>query len=397
MNIAPGSTPILVSNVEAYAPERIGRTSILLFGGKMVVVDPALDPGRVFELARSLGLEIETIDGSGLRAIPGLVDPHEHLSGGSGEDGFSTQTPAVSLSELIAGGITTVVGCVGVDTHCQNLPNLFGKAKALREEGITAFLYTGGYDVPPRTLTGDVRTDLIFVEEVIGAGETAISDFRSTQPTDVELARLVAAARTGGLLTRKAGVTHFHLGDEKRGLAPLRRLLDEHDIAPECLYPTHVERKPALLREAAELTRRGVTVDIDTYEEALAADLRAFVGAGGDLGFLTLSSDASIKAPRTLFEQVRACIRSGVFPPETLLSLVTTNPARVLKLGAKGRIAKGADADLLLVDDGWEIRTVIASGRILMRDRKIIVRPRYFRDSNRFDRADLDAGFRLRV
>jgi beta-aspartyl-dipeptidase (metallo-type) len=56
------------------------------------------------------------IDASGCVVTPGFIDPYQHLLGGSGEEGFSSQTPEISVSEIIAAGITTVVGCLGVET-----------------------------------------------------------------------------------------------------------------------------------------------------------------------------------------------------------------------------------------------------------------------------------------
>ena len=55
-------------------------------------------------------LPVETVDAEGGFVVPGLIDPHEHLLGGSGESGFSSQTPEITLSEIVAAGITTVVG-----------------------------------------------------------------------------------------------------------------------------------------------------------------------------------------------------------------------------------------------------------------------------------------------
>ena len=114
---------------------------------------------------------------------PGLVDPHEHLLGGSGEEGFSSQTPEIFLREIATAGVTTVVGCLGVDTTTKTMPGLLARAKALSEEGLTAFIWSGGCNVPPTTITGSLRDDLIFIDEVIGAGEVAISDNRATEPT----------------------------------------------------------------------------------------------------------------------------------------------------------------------------------------------------------------------
>jgi beta-aspartyl-dipeptidase (metallo-type) len=369
----------LIENGEIYAPEPQGRRDVLLVGDRLA---------RIGEIDRraveALGLELAVVDATDCLVTPGLIDPHEHLAGGSGEPGFSTQTPEIFLSELISAGVTTVVGCLGVDTTTKTMPGLLARARALHEEGLTAFIYTGGYDVPPTTLTGSVRKDLLFVEEVIGAGEIAISDLRAAEPDVESLARLVTDAYIGGMLSKKAGITHFHVGDGKRRLDPLRRLLEEHDVEPAWLYPTHVERSDALMEEAVELTKRGVTVDVDTVEEDLAKWLAFYLERGGDITRLTASSDASISSPHTLYSQVRDCIINGRFALEIVLRLVTSNTARVLKLDGKGSLAAGKDADVLVIRKGsLELREVIARGRRLMSDGEVVVTQRFMEDSNR--------------
>lgn len=369
----------LIENGEVYAPEPQGRRDVLLMGGRIA---------RVGEIDRraveALGLDLAVIDATDCLVTPGLIDPHEHLLGGSGEQGFSTQTPEIFLSEIVSAGITTIVGCLGVDTTTRTMPGLLARAKALREEGLSAFIYTGGYNVPPTTLTGSVRNDILFVDEVIGAGEIALSDLRAVEPDAQELARLVTDAYVGGMLSKKAGVTHFHVGDGKRRLEPLRRLLDEYEVEPAWLYPTHVERNEGLMEEAVELTRRGVTIDIDTVEEDLAKWLAFYLDRGGDAARLTASSDASISSPRTLYTQVRDCIINRRFAVELVLPLVTLNTARVLKLDRKGSLAAGKDADVLVLRKGsLELVEVIAGGRRLMIDGEVVVTESFLDDSNR--------------
>jgi beta-aspartyl-dipeptidase (metallo-type) len=364
---------------EVYSPDPVGKADVLLAAGKIVRIG-AVDASAL----ESCALGLEVIDAANRIVVPGFIDPHEHILGGSGENGFETQTPEIALSEIVAGGITTVVGCLGTDTTTKTMPGLLAKAKAFNAEGVTAYIYSGGYNVPPVTLTGSVRTDMMYVTEVIGAGEIAISDLRSTEPTDHELARLVRDAYVGGLLTGKSGVTHFHVGACKTRLAPLRSLLDNFHIEPASLYPTHIERSEELMLEAVELSRRGVTVDIDTVEQDLPQWVRFFLDHGGDASHLTVSSDAAVNSPTTVWQQVRMCILENHVPLETMLPMITGNTAKVLKLHGKGRLAEGTDGDIVLLQkESLQVAEVIAGGRRFITDGALSFRESFLRDSNR--------------
>jgi beta-aspartyl-dipeptidase (metallo-type) len=352
---------LLIHGGEVYDPAPVGRADVLVAGGRVLKV------GEVDRRALDkVGLEIEVIDAVGRLVTPGLIDPHEHLLGGSGEGGFGAQTPEIRTAELLLGGVTTVVGTLGVDTTMKNMAGLVGRAKALREQGLTAFCWTGGYDVPPAALTKSVRDDILFVAEVIGAGEIAIADERSTDPSPHELAKLASDAFIGGHLSRKAGLTHFHVGPGPKRLSLLRRLLDEFDVKAEWLYPTHVERTEGLMDEAIDLARRGSAIDLDVVEQDLPKWFRYYREHGGPPDRLTASTDASLSSPRDLLAQVRACLDAG-FELADVLPLVTGNPAGILKLDTKGRVAAGADADLVVLERGsLAVVEVVAGGRRLV-------------------------------
>ena len=200
----------------------------------------------------------------------------------------------------------------------------------------------------------------------------------------MELARVVTDTYIGGMLAKKAGVTHFHVGEMDRRLEPLRLILDEHDIDPKCVYPTHVQRNEKLMGEAVELSKRGCTIDVDTIAEDLAKWLRFHLDNGGDPACLTASSDASISSPRVLSEQVRSCVTEHGFPLEQVLSLVTRNTARILKLEMKGTLEKGKWGDILLLEKGsLEIVHVLSKGVFMVRDGSLAVEERFLEDSMR--------------
>lgn len=292
------------------------------------------------------------IDASGCLVVPGLIDCHSHLIGGSGEKGWGTASGALSSEDLFSAGITTVAGLLGTDTTTKTLPSLLGKVKALRAEGVNALMWTGGYDA--RTLTGSIRDDIILIDEIIGAGEIAIADRRGVHFDARELARLATDCYVAGTFTGKAGVLHLHTGELRERLSIIRDLLDL-GVPAQTLHPTHVNRNDELFAEAVELTRRGVAVDLDCVEEDLP---RWWAQFDGDRSRVTISTDAPIGRPGALLDAVRS------LPLDESLPLATTNPARVLNLRDVGEVAEGKRADLLLLDETTlELRRVIAAGR----------------------------------
>jgi beta-aspartyl-dipeptidase (metallo-type) len=370
----------LIENGEIYTPEFSGRNSILLGAGKIFKI------GAIKRKAiESLDIELDVIDATGCVVTPGFIDPHDHLLGGSGEKGFASQTPEIYPSELVGAGITTVVGLLGVDTTMKTMAGLLAKAKALKEEGMSAYLWTGGYDVPPTTITDSARNDVMFIEEVIGSGEIAISDERSTDHVPQQLAKLVIDTHNGGMLSKKAGVTHFHVGEGEGRLKPLTNLLDEFDvIKPEWLYPTHILRSEELMIEAIELAKRGSFVDIDTVDEDLPKWFKFYLDNGGLPEKLTVSTDASITSPHNLLDQLRACVLEHKFPLEQVLACVTANTAQVLQFAHKGKLEEGRDADVLILQkENFEIKDVIAGSRRLMKSGKLNFKEKFLEESNR--------------
>lgn len=362
----------LIEGAEVFSPDPLGVRDVLVLGGAIARIG-GVDPAAV----ERLGVPFERIDGRGSLLTPGLVDPHSHLIGTGGEQGYASRHVEVRYEELVEAGVTTVVGCLGTDDVTRHLQPLLGRVRQLQSFGLHALLYTGSFHIPPPTLTGTVRGDFQLIPEVVGVGEFAISDFRSTEPLPIEVARLVSEALVGGLLGEKAGVVHFHVGPGKRRLKILFQVLDAYDVPARHLYPTHLNRGDELLAEGVALAKRGGYVDFDCIESATQW-VRKYVDGGAPLEQLTLSSDAHCPGgdERKLRDEVFGLAREGVLPLEKALMLGTTNAARALKLPRKGRIEVGADADLLLVEPrSYRVREVLARGRRLMRGGQVLAPP----------------------
>ena len=60
---------------------------------------------------------------------------------------------------------------------------------------------------------------------------------------------------------------------------------------------------------------------------------------------------------------------------QTALRFFTENPARLIgQTGRKGTVAVGADADLLVLSEKYEVRHVMARGRVAVWDGKALMK-----------------------
>ena len=368
----------LLRNAELYDPEPRGRAHLLVAGERIIWVgtDAPAFP-------RALDIKVRDLDGR--RVIPGLIDGHVHLTGGGGEAGPHTRVPPLALSRLTAGGVTTAIGVLGTDDTVRSTAELVTTARGLIAEGLSAYCYTGGYHVPPATITGSVRQDIVLIDLILGVGELAISDHRSSQPTLEELLRIAADAHVAGLMMDKAGIVHLHVGDGPRGLELVRQALERTELPSRVFNPTHVNRRKALLQDAMALAQRGCTIDITAFpvEEgddgwSAAEALSRYLEAGLPADRVTVSSDGGgclpvfdaagrvtamdIGRPAAMAETLRELLACGQ-PLERVLPAFGANQARLLLLPRKGRLSEGADADLVVLDEDGSVEDVMARGR----------------------------------
>ena len=379
---------LLLRRAHVHAPEDLGINDVLIAGGRVVALAPSLpDPPQGY---RATIMELD-----GARLIPGLIDCHVHVTGGGGESGPSSRVPPIMLSRLTEAGITSVVGTLGTDGTTRTVASLVARTLGLRAEGLSAWCYTGSYEVPPLTLTGSVRSDIVFVDPIVGVGELAISDHRSSQPTLDELARIAADAHVAGMMSGKAGLLHLHLGDGPRGLDLVRRALDTLELPARTFHPTHCNRQRRLWDEAMALAERGCTVDVTAFpveddDPGLSAvdAIDDWLRTGLPADRLTCSSDGAgclpvfdehgqvcamdIGRPALLTDTLRALLQRGHTLSQAL-PFFTSNVSKLFRFHRKGRIAVGNDADLVVLGAAGEVREVWARGRHMLAEGRPVV------------------------
>ncbi len=371
----------LIRNGRLYAPDDMGKCDILIAAGKILKIAEKIDAPQ--------NLEVQTVDAAGKIITPGFIDLHVHITGGGGEGGPATRVPEIQLSRITRAGVTTVLGVLGTDDVTRHPESLLAKAMALEKEGITAYILIGSYQFPPATITGSVRKDIALIPHVLGVGEIALSDHRSSQPGFEDIAQLVAAARVGGMIGGKAGIAQFHMGSGQKGLDFLFRLVEETEIPIGQIFPTHITRSPALFEQCLRFAKMGGNVDITAsgkrldWEISAGEAFRQFKSAGVAIEQITLSSDSNGSMPifdengslvglavgdiENLLNEFRRLVTEEDFPVPDILKCITLNPARRMGIGhQKGSLKEGKDADLVVFDTGWKIDRVYSLGRLMV-------------------------------
>ena len=385
---------LIIRQVEVYAPDFLGTMDVLIVNDKIVAMEDELTGG--FE-----ELAVEEIDGRGQILTPGFIDGHFHLLGGGGENGYHNRTPEVTLSQLTTAGVTTVVGCLGTDGVGRDMVALLSKAHGLEAEGITTYVFDGSYRLPIEPVTDSIIKDFLTIDKIIGVGELAIADHRSSQPTFHEFSRTVADARVGGMLSGKAGIANIHLGDGKDRLKLIHQTIEETDIPISQFWPTHANRTQEVFEACLVFAKQGGVIDFtgsenpDFWEKTdgevrFSKALKRFLDEGISLDNFTMTSDGQGSLPyfdennqfigmgvgssKSLLVGIKEAVFKESIPLEIVLRAVTVNPAKVLKLENKGKIAVGKDADLCLLDkETLDIRTVIAKGQIMVAEKEVKV------------------------
>lgn len=378
---------IVIKNIEVYAPKLMGRKDVLVVNGKISLIEDEIS---------SFNEKIRVIDGRKKKLIPGLIDNHVHITGGGGEGSFKTRVPEITLSKLIEGGITTVVGMLGTDSTTRSVENLVAKAKSLIEEGISAYVHTGSYGHPSVTLTDSVKKDITFISEIIGV-KIALQDHRAPSVSLDELARLASDARVAGMLSGKAGIVVAHMGEGKKKFGLINEVLENTDIPITTIRPTHVNREKELLMDAFDYAKKGGIIDLTCGISEDMGPAKTVLEAereGVPLKNITVSSDGygswsnydeygnmleiGVSSVASLYEEFKTMVLELDFQVEKALQFYTTNVSKSLNLyPKKGTIQEGSDGDLVIIDNDMRIDTVISNGKIMLENGSIVIKGTY--------------------
>jgi len=389
----------IIKGAEVYAPEELGIRDILIAGKKIVRIGKDIEEPK--------GFECETVVAHGKIAYPGFIDIHIHSTGADDGQGPIGRTFDINWRDIVESGVTTAVGVQGGSIRVRSLEKLYVKTLELEMMGITSYMLTGCFKVPPPTLTGSIRKDVYLIEKVKGI-KTAISDPTTTHHTWRDLAAIASEVRIGASMARKGAITHVHVGRNPTRMDVMLEMVEETGLNPQHIVPTHVNRlTPDVIEQGIEYTKMNGVVDLSSLmrkEEGTLTGLKVehtvkrMLDAGCSIENITVSSDGNVPMPIRdqdgkqvgLYiapldftrREIRDIANNGVAPLGEALKMVTKNPARILGLKGKGEIKEGYDADIVIADsvETMGIDKVYAKGKLQVDNGKSLFQGHYVQD-----------------
>jgi N-acetylglucosamine-6-phosphate deacetylase len=380
----------LLSNARLVLPgERVLSGSLLVQEGKIAALNPETVPAGT-----------PTVDCQGHRLTPGLIDLHTHgIERYFYDPALAPERFSAALKSLLRYGTTCVVPTVVPPPKPQGLEPLAKLPAALRNHGGAClagfhlegpFVALGGAACP--TLPGD----LVLLEELLAAcgGQVRIMSLSPEQPHILPVIERLCQANVRPFLTH----TRASVGQTQAAIeAGARHATHFYDVFP---FPAETEPgvRPAGAVEAiladprvsVDFIADGVHVHPVAISAAVAAKGWAQVllitdsnlGAGLPAGeyetpwgyrIRVQPGDAARHATQnflagsalTMNQGLKNLLRWLPLPPEQIWAMGTLNPARLLGLTGKGRLAPGADADLVLWDEELQALKCWVAGQCL--------------------------------
>ena len=345
----------------------------MLLGASLDPADVLLEDGRVAAVA-----PFGSLSGSGdvveaAVVAPGFIDLHVHALDGRGLVG----TPDVAgLSDaLLRRGVTGFLGTT-VATPVDDLVDLVSAVTATEVGGarLLGVHLEGPWLAPPHAgaqpPTALSLPDLASLDRLLAAGPPRMLTVAPELPG--ALAVIEAAARAGVVVSLgHSGATYAEAA------AAVAAGASHVTHCFNAMSPLH-HREPGLVGAALDLP--GLTVELIAdgvhVHPAAARILLAAVGADrvclvsdavdidlpGETG-VTLADGTLAGSRAGLDQAVRNLLAWGVDPVRAL-TMAGATPARRLGLSELGTLQAGMPADLVLLDDGFHVRSTVVGGEI---------------------------------
>lgn len=326
-------------------------TMLMVSTGEWITGSLAIAGDRIAAAGPEVYDGLQTVDGTGLFAVPGFIDAHVHIE--------SCHILPRAFESLVLPRGTTAAVC---DPH--ELANVCGK------DAIRYFLDCAGQ------LQMDLRIQLsscVPATPLETAGACLTAEDLKTFADHPYVTGLAEFMNVPGVLFEDPPVLaklKTFAGKVIDGHAPL---LAGKDLNAYLACGVRSDHECTSAAEAMEKIRRGMTVFIREGSVAKDLDLLAEILTPETVDFVTFCTDdrnlEDIESGGHLDFIIRRMISKGI-APELVYRAASRTAARYFRMEDRGVLAPGFLADVVILEDvaNCRIRQVIKSGRIVGRE-----------------------------
>ena len=364
--------------------------------------DVLVENGKVKEVGKNLkaGASVDEIDAKGLIVVPGLIDIHTHLR----EPGYEYKETIKTGAEAAAAGGFTTIACMAntnpVNDNASVTRYIINKAQ---DEACVNVLPIGAIT---KGLKGETLAEIGELKE---AGVVALSDDGRTVRNSEVMRRGLEYARSFSVpvichcedtFLSGEGVMNEGVVSTRLGLKEIPPMAEDIMVSRDILlsewtgHPVHIAHVSTAgsVRIIREAKARGIKITAETAPhffslteksvESFDTSLKVNppLGSVDDVKAVkeglkdgTIDVIASDHAPHSTVEKdvefdnaafgmvgletalslSLVLVRDNILTFPQLIEKFTTNPSRVLNID-KGKLSKGADADITIIDPDAE-------------------------------------------
>lgn len=341
---------------------------------KDFIGDIYIEDGKIADYGEDLNYECKTIDGDGFVVMPSFIDLHFHLR----DPGFPQKEDVVSGSKASLKGGYTLVNAMGntnpIASNMEVVEYVLNKSKEADLIDIHQTVsITNNFDgktldhldkIDDRVkfISDDgrgVKSSLTMYKAMVKAKELGFTamvhaEDEDLTPIDYRISENIETIRD--IYLAKETGAHLHLShvSTKEAIEEIRRAKEEGVKVTSEVTPHHISlwnneyrvNPPIREKEDADSIIEGI---IDGTVDAIATDHAPHTKEDKEKGSPGLSGiETSFSICYTTL------VKSGKIDLNKLSKIMSANPARIFGV-QKGRIDKGYDADLVLLDLDKEI------------------------------------------